>query len=93
MQAPHEEGVARYLDPESCADGREAGREALTGARAGTVPSCDKANRGAQSLCPDEGHPEGGAYSESPSDPAQSTTRSMFGTPSHGTSRRGTLFA
>ena len=37
MKEPYEEGPASHLDPESCADGREAGREALTGAPADTV--------------------------------------------------------
>ena len=41
MQEPHEAGVPSHLDPESCADGREAGREALTGARMDAVSSCD----------------------------------------------------
>ena len=85
MQEPYEEGPASHLDPESCADGREAGREALTGARADTVSSCDKANRGAESMSPDERHTVGDAHRESPPDPAQSQTRSMSGTPSHGT--------
>ena len=31
MQVPHDEGVANYIDPESCAVAREGGREALTG--------------------------------------------------------------
>ncbi|PWB83862.1 MAG: hypothetical protein C3F11_04400 [Methylocystaceae bacterium] len=30
-----DEGVANHIDPESCAGGREAAREALTGARVG----------------------------------------------------------
>jgi hypothetical protein len=36
MKEPHIEGTATHDDPESCSDGREAGAEALTGARAGT---------------------------------------------------------
>ena len=35
MQVPHDEGVAIHIAPESCAGGREAVREALTGAHAG----------------------------------------------------------
>lgn len=85
MQEPYEEGPASHLGPESCADGREAGREALTGVRADTVSSCEMANRGAQSVRPDEGDTVGGAHRESPADPAQSQTRSTPGTPSHGT--------
>jgi hypothetical protein len=30
MKEPYEEGTASHLDPESCADGRKAGRDALT---------------------------------------------------------------
>ena len=85
MEEPYEEGPASHLDPESCADGREAGREALTGAQADTVLSCENANRGADSMRPDEGHTEGDAHRESPPDPAQSQIRRMSGTPSHGT--------
>src|ERR1051326_9624800 len=32
---PHDEGVANHIGPESCAGGREAAREALTGVRVG----------------------------------------------------------
>lgn len=39
MKEPHTEGVANHGDPESCADDREVGGEALTGARAGRVLS------------------------------------------------------
>jgi transposase len=35
VKVHHGEGVAIHIDPESCAGGREAAREALTGARAG----------------------------------------------------------
>jgi hypothetical protein len=35
MREPYDEGVANHVDPESCAVGREALGEALTGARAG----------------------------------------------------------
>jgi transposase len=35
VQVPHDEGLANHIDPESYADGREAGREALTGAHVG----------------------------------------------------------
>ena len=49
MQEPYEEGPASHLDPESCADGREAGREALTGARADAVSSCDMNETGVPS--------------------------------------------
>ena len=35
VQVPYGEGVANHTGPESCADGREAAREALTGVRVG----------------------------------------------------------
>jgi transposase len=35
VQVPYDEGVANHIGPESCAGGREAGREALTGVRVG----------------------------------------------------------
>lgn len=39
MKESHVEGVATHGGPESCADAREDGGEALTGARAGRVLS------------------------------------------------------
>jgi hypothetical protein len=33
VRVPYDEGVAIHIGPESCAVGREAAREALTGAR------------------------------------------------------------
>jgi len=37
MKESYDEGVASHIDPESCAEGRKALSEALTGARAGRV--------------------------------------------------------
>ena len=42
MKEPYSEGIASHAGPESCADGREAGREALTGVCAGRVLSPEK---------------------------------------------------
>ncbi|MEW6234333.1 MAG: hypothetical protein AB1656_03010 [Candidatus Omnitrophota bacterium] len=39
MKVPYSEGVANHAGPESCADGREAIGEALTGESAGRVLS------------------------------------------------------
>ena len=39
MKVRYGEGLAIHTDPESCADSREAVREALTGARIGGVLS------------------------------------------------------
>jgi len=50
MEEPHIEGPATHDDPESCAGVREGNGEALTGARAGTVLSREKAIRGADAV-------------------------------------------
>jgi RNA-directed DNA polymerase len=56
MQEPYGEGVATHTGPESCAAGRKAGGEALTGVRAGWVMSREihaprkRALRGADAL-------------------------------------------
>jgi RNA-directed DNA polymerase len=42
MEEPYSEGIASHAGPESCAGGREAGREALTGVCAGRVSSLEK---------------------------------------------------
>jgi RNA-directed DNA polymerase len=42
MKEPYSEGIASHAGPESCADGREAAREALTGVCAGRVLSPEK---------------------------------------------------
>jgi hypothetical protein len=41
MKESHRKGVANYPDPESCVASREAAIEALTGAPAGRVWSCE----------------------------------------------------
>lgn len=41
MQEPHREGVAFHPDPESCVVARKGAIEALTGAQAGRVLSCE----------------------------------------------------
>ena len=47
MKEPHIEGVATHDDPESCVDDREAGGEALAGARMGSVLSRENRQSGA----------------------------------------------
>lgn len=42
MQVRCTEGLANHSGPESCAVSREAGREALTGVRAGQPLSCER---------------------------------------------------
>jgi hypothetical protein len=46
VQVHCDEGVAIHIDPESCAGGREAVREALTGARIGQPLSRERSNPG-----------------------------------------------
>ena len=45
MKESHEKGLASHLDPESCVvRSRKAAIEALTGAHAGRVSSCEITN-------------------------------------------------
>ncbi len=41
MKESYGKGIANHPDPESCEGRREAAREALTGAQAGRVLSCE----------------------------------------------------
>jgi transposase len=57
VKVHHGEGVAIHTDPESCANGREAAREALTGARAGQPLSGERLhNRSADVIQSAEGN-------------------------------------
>lgn len=60
MQVHCNEGVANHIDPESCAGGREAGREALTGEHAGRPLSRENSDlSGADAVPFAEGNTEG----------------------------------
>ena len=59
VQVHYDEGVANHIDPESCAGGREAVREALTGARAGQPLSGENNLRGAHAFESAEGNTTG----------------------------------
>src|SRR5436190_661435 len=62
MQESYGKGVAIHPDPESCMASREATIEALTGARAGRVLSCEIIATGVPtSFSKAEGHTDGGA--------------------------------
>jgi hypothetical protein len=62
VQVPYDEGGAIHVDPESCAGGREAAREALTGARVGQPWSGERhPHPSADALQSAEGHTRGGA--------------------------------
>src|ERR1700737_439834 len=67
VQVHYGEGVAIHTGPESCAGGREAVREALTGERAGQPLSHEKADiPGADAVRYAEGHTKGRAIASSP---------------------------
>ena len=81
MKEPHIEGVATHDDPESCADAREAGGEALTGARAGWVLSREiRTVRGADAVIRGGRQHDRARYRESSGGPARSQTPSTCGT-------------
>ena len=63
MQESHGKGLANHPDPESCVGGRrEAAIEALTGAHAGRVLSCETIATGVPTLFSKaEGHTRAGA--------------------------------
>ena len=62
MQESHRKGLATHPDPESCVVGRKAAIEALTGAHAGRVLSCEIIATGAPTPYHEaEGHTEGRA--------------------------------
>src|SRR6516225_9664092 len=92
MEESHGKGPASHPDPESCADGRKAGGEALTGAHAGQPSSCAIIPSGVPTpLSEAEGHTEIGATGEPISDPAQSKTLRMRGNSLHGNREIPTL--
>lgn len=74
MQEPHIEGVANHDDPESCAAGREARREALTGAGMGWVMSCEIHFSGRRRRHPRRKATRTAATSQVAGRPAQSKT-------------------
>ena len=57
VQVPYDEGVANHIGPESCAGGREAAREALTGGHVGQPLSGERLHmRSADAIQSAEGH-------------------------------------
>ena len=88
MQEPYGEGLASHTGPESCADGREAAGEALTGEDAGQVLSSEITPIGMPTLLPDgEGHTASGVSREPLDDPAESKTLACVDAPGTGTGR------
>ena len=67
VRVHYDEGVAIHIGPESCAGGREAVREALTGECAGQPLSHEKVDiPGADAVRYAEGHTKGRAIASSP---------------------------
>lgn len=86
MKESYIEGPATHDGPESCAVGREAGSEALTGVRAGRVLNrvIHESLRGADAVeVSGRPHP-GRRHGETPRDPARSEALSTFGVTLHG---------
>ena len=80
MQESYRKGVAIHPDPESCVVAREGAIEALTGAPAGRVLSCEIIATGVPTLFNRaEGHTPAGATASPMRDSAQSETPSMQG--------------
>ena len=79
MKESYRKGIANHPDPESCVGGREAVGEALTGASAGWVLSCEIIVIGVPTLSDiAEGHIGGSVKRERPLNPAQSKTPSTY---------------
>ncbi len=85
MKESYVEGLATHGGPESCADAREGGGEALTGVRAGRVLSRETYSlRGADAVGGGgRQHPER-RYREALRDPARSETPCTYGNTSRG---------
>lgn len=85
MKESYVEGLATHGGPESCADAREGGGEALTGARAGRVLSRERNSlRGADPVG-EWGRPHPmRRHREAPRDPARSEAPSTYGNTSLG---------
>lgn len=85
MKEPYSEGLAPHTDPESCADCRKAVGEALTGARAGQLLSCEITDsRTPTLLMQAEGNTVDGVMRESSTGPAQSENLCRCGNSLHG---------
>ena len=85
MKEPHRKDLASHPDPESCARAGNDTGEALTGAHAGQVSSCEISLSGVPTpLSEAEGNTEQGVMASLARDPAQSKTLSMRGNSLHG---------
>ena len=80
MKEPHKKGLANHLDPESCAGGRKAAGEALTGAHTGQPLSSEITFIGVPTLCCEgEGQMRDDDNCEPSGNAAESQTLSMCG--------------
>src|ERR1017187_3285114 len=84
MKESHDEGPASHIDPESCVGNRKAAGEALTGAHAGQVSSCETASGTPTPLSEAEGKIGGGDRGEPSTSPARSQTLGMRENSLHG---------
>jgi hypothetical protein len=84
MQESYDKGVANHVDPELCVASREAGCEALVGARAGQVLSPESTHVWGADAVPLCGRPHPvHRQREMGWDPTGSKTLSMHGNTSH----------
>jgi hypothetical protein len=88
MRESHREGLAIHPDPESCVAGRKATTEALTGAHAGWVLSCEIIATGVPtSFSKAEGHTGGDAIASHRPTPRSLRPRACMETPRARTGR------
>lgn len=80
MKESYRKGSASHPDPESCSDNHKVVAEALTGAHAGRILSCEIKAFGVPTLLTEaEGNTDRGDSASLESDPAQSKTPGMHG--------------
>src|SRR6266702_487531 len=85
MQESYRKGLASHPGSESCAGGRKAAGEALTGAHPGQPSSCEINTTGVPTPLSDaEGNTVRDVMGESRAEPARSKTLSMGGNSLHG---------
>jgi hypothetical protein len=88
MKESHREGVASHPDPESCVVVRKGAIEALTGAQAGRVLSCEIIETGVPtSFSKAEGHTDGDAIASLRPTPRSLRPRACLDTPRARTGR------
>ena len=88
MKESYREGLANHPDPESCVASREAAIEALTGAHAGRVLSCEIIATGVPTLFSKaEGHTRAGAIASRCATPRSLRPLACMETPRAGTGR------